>query len=256
MACWPVVGRAHRPIGQAIRADERRPEGRRPGGRDAEAIGRAAPRPTRPRRSTTSSPRTCSPRPSRRTTPPRTMSRSWRCSTGRGQGRRTGSTTSPRSRSAVTETIAKTYHGLASFDKAERPSRGPCLEIARRIGRPRGRRDAHTPWPSWRHIRHHLGPLCRGHRTCSRGDRGPGRHARPRPPRHARQPQQPRPAYLRRRPHRRGHRAHRGDAQAAGGEARPRPPRHAHQPQQPRRWPTSPPAAPPRRSRCTRRRSS
>ena len=55
--------------------------------------------------------------------------------------------------------------------------------------------------------------------------------ARPRPPRHARQPQQPRQRLPRRRPHRRGHQDARGDAQAAGVEARPRPPRHAHQPQ-------------------------
>ena len=59
--------------------------------------------------------------------------------------------------------------------------------------------------------------------------------ARPRPPRHAHQPQQPRLAYLAAGRTAEAIALQRGDAQAADVEARPRPPRHAHQPQQPRR---------------------
>ena len=62
-----------------------------------------------------------------------------------------------------------------------------------------------------------------------------GVEARPRPPRHARQPQQPRHSLPGRRPHAEAIAAARGDAQGMRVEARPRPPRHAHQPQQPRR---------------------
>ena len=123
--------------------------------------------------------------------------------------------------------------------------------------------------------------------------------ARPRPPRHARQPQQPRHGLPRRRPDRRrpsvlheatlklmtarlgpdhphtltSRRSLALAYQAAGRtaeaialleatlklsevEARSGPPRHAHQPPLPRRGLPAPPAAPPRRSRCTRQRSS
>ena len=90
---------------------------------------------------------------------------------------------------------------------------------------------------------------------CTRRTSSSGVEARPRPPRHAQQPQQPRQGLPSRRPHGRGHQDARGDAQAARVEARPRPPRHAQQPQQPRRGlPCRRPASP-RRSRCTRRRS-
>ena len=80
--------------------------------------------------------------------------------------------------------------------------------------------------------------------------------ARPRPPRHARQPQQPRPGLPGRRPHRRGDRAARGDAQAdrSRSSAPTTPTRSSAATTSP--TPTRPPAARPRRSRCTRRRSS
>ena len=139
-------------------------------------------------------------------------------------------------------------------------------------------------------------PHHRGDRLAHRDAQADGDEAGPRPPRHAHQPQQSRrrlpdrrphlrcdrldeatltlreaklgpdhPETLtsrnnlatayRRRPHRRGDRPARGHAQDAGVEAGPRPPRHAHQPQQPcRRLPTA--GRTPRRSRCTRRRSS
>ena len=80
--------------------------------------------------------------------------------------------------------------------------------------------------------------ICR----CHRGDAGAEEgQARPRPPRHAREHEQPRPRLPGRRQARPGAAAVRGDAGAAEGEARPRPPRHAHQHEQPRSPATRPP---------------
>ena len=87
-------------------------------------------RPPRPRRPTTSSPRTCSPRPSRRTTLWRTRSRSWRFSTARPKRWERGSPASRNSNDPSARTIANTYHGLASWEKAELQWRA-VLEAAR-----------------------------------------------------------------------------------------------------------------------------
>ena len=54
----------------------------------------------------------------------------------------------------------------------------------------------------------------RGHRTSRNHAQADGSEARPRPPPHAHQPQQPRRDIPRRRPHLRGHRSQRGNAQA------------------------------------------
>ena len=86
--------------------------------------------------------------------------------------------------------------------------------------------------------------------------------ARPRPPRHAHQHEQPRRGLPARRQARPGPAAARGDARAAEGEARPRPPRHARQHEQPRRGlpgrreARPGPAAPARRRWSSGRRSS
>ena len=91
--------------------------------------------------------------------------------------------------------------------------------------------------------------------SCKRDPQAPRVEARARPPRNAQQPQQPGPRLPGRRPDVRGNHVPRGDPQARS-EARTRPPPHAHKPQQPRREPTGRRPATPRRSRCSRRRSS
>ena len=64
-------------------------------------------------------------------------------------------------------------------------------------------------------------PHRRRHQDARGDPQATGVEARPRPPRHARQPQQPRRGLPHRRPHRRGHQDARGDPQATGVEARP-----------------------------------
>ena len=93
-------------------------------------------------------------------------------------------------------------------------------------------------------------------RPCrSRGDAGAAEgQARPRPPRHAQQHEQPRRWLPGRREARPGPAALRGDAGADEGQARPRPPRHAHQHEQPRRSATGPPGSSTWPCRCSRRR--
>ena len=79
------------------------------------------------------------PRPSRRTTRPRTRSRSWRCSTGRRTRWASGSRSQPEVEEALRRTIAGTYHGLASWEKAERQWRA-VARVGAALGRPRLRR--------------------------------------------------------------------------------------------------------------------
>ena len=86
---------------------------------------RPARRPPRPRRSTTSSPRTCSPRPSRRTTRWRTRSRSWKSSTARPRRWERGSRTS---RSSNEPSARRSRAPTTAWRPGKRPKRnsGPC----------------------------------------------------------------------------------------------------------------------------------
>ena len=152
----------------------------------------------------------------------------------RGEARLPSSPGRRRSRGSCSNALGETYLGLGLPARAaevldERPA--PC---GRRRSAPttptRSPAATTSPWPTAAAGRT-AEAIALHEETLKLRDV----EARPRPPRHARQPQQPRRRLPRRRSDGRGDRAARGDAQAADGEARPRPPRHAHQPQQPRR---------------------
>ena len=150
---------------------------------------------------------------------------------------------------ALRETIANTYHGLASWEKAETQCAGPArrgAEARSAVGR---------SLLGSRQSRAHSSP------PRSTGRRGPGdgrggrqgarTHARPRPPRHPDHAQQPRLGVPGRRQAPRGDRPARARPRRPDRQARPRPPRHPGHAQQPRRRRTRPPAGSPRRSPCS-----
>src|SRR5262249_47825706 len=109
---------------------------------------------------------------------------------------------------SLRRTIAETYHGLASWDKAERQWRA-VVEGGRRGAAARARRRpiAQGPRPVGAHPLASRPARRRGARDGPDGVRGPGAGPRARPCRHPRQPEQPRRGLRQGGSDRRGHRA-------------------------------------------------
>ena len=154
----------------------------------------------------------------------------------------------PEVEDALRRTMAGTYHGLASWEKAEQQWRAVLALGAARSG-PGEPRSTYRPQRAGAHP-----PSSRPARRRGAGDgevrqRRPGPRPRPRSPRHAHQPQLPRPgllptpAALPRPSH-----SYEANLKADGVEASAPTTQHAHHPPN-LASSTSPPAAPPRPSR-------
>ena len=170
VSTWQAI-RATRAEGLAQnRLEAERAAGRR--GRGPQACrGRREDRPRRGRQgqsSTTSSPRTCSPRPSReiatasdKVTLLEVVDRAADKVGDRFRDQ-------PEVESALRRTLAGTYHGLGAFAKAKHQAQA-ALDVERRVHAPRPRGRS-TPSPRLGHIRYHLGTVRRGHRSQAGGE--------------------------------------------------------------------------------------